>query len=266
MATSEVDIANRALSAGGARSTISSFAEDSPEARQSALLYEPTRNQLLRMAPWNCAMNWATLALLKAAPGTPENPTTSSSVWTKDFPPPPWAYEYAYPSDCLDAQWIIPQVPTSLQDGVPIFPQVASFTPYYWNGPPVSFKVAIDQDDSGADIRVILANQAQAILAYTKRVSDPNVWDDLFQEALVNALAGKFAFALTGDKQLANMRIGLANTSIKDARAGDGNEGLTVNDVTPDWIRIRGYNGPEPYWNSSVGAPFDWGPLLSLYS
>ena len=36
------------------------------------------------------------------------------------------------------------------------------------------------------------------------------------------------------------MAVELANQKIAQAREGDGNEGLTINDVTPDWIRTRG--------------------------
>jgi hypothetical protein len=51
---------------------------------------------------------------------------------------------------------------------------------------------------------------------------------------------------------------------IQIARAGDGNEGLTINNVTPDWIRIRGIDGPMDYgWTPN--ASFDWGAELTMY-
>lgn len=269
--TAEVDIANRALSAIGTRSQIADMSEDSNEARQCKLLLEPLRDELLRMAPWNCAMNFNNLSLICSAPGTPENPTTGMNVWGKGIPAPPWSYEYAYPSDCLRPIYVVPQFTTGFTSGVPITTAVTGGAPAFWNGPPVRFKVAIDQISpitgkpavGGADQRVILTNQEQAILAYIKRVADPNVWDDQFQQALVAALAGRLTIALTGDKGLAQLSLSQANQYITLARQTDGNEGLTVNDVTPDWIRTRGISYQA--WEFSPNIMFDWGPMLSMY-
>lgn len=260
--TSIVDIANRALSGVGTRSTITALTEDSNEARAVTLLFDAARDQLLRMAPWNCATNYDILSLLKSAPGTPENPSQQLTQWDKTIPPPPWAYEYAYPEDCIRPLWIVPQFATGVS-GVPITTAVTGGYPSYWNGPAVRFKVTIDQDASDNDIRVILTNQQSAILCYLKRVTDPNVWDDLFQQAFVDLLAAQLNISLTGSKDLANLRIALANNSIQLARAADGNEGLTINDVTPDWIRARGIVYDRGQW--SPNNQFDWGPLLGTY-
>jgi hypothetical protein len=134
----------------------------------------------------------------------------------------------------------------------------------------VRFKVGIDQlvngtpATGGEDVKVIWTNQEQAVLAYIKRVTDPNVMDDLFIQAWVEALAARLVFALTGDKALANLKIQSANGHIMMARTVDGNEGLTINDVTPDWIRVRGIDFPFDFgW--SPNQQFEWGGLLTLY-
>lgn len=259
----EVDIANRALSAIGTRSTISSLTEYSNEALQCNLLLEPLRDEILRLAPWNCATNTANLALISAAPGTPENPTTGTATWQKGQPYPPWAYEYAYPSDCLRVLWIVPQFSTGFASGVPLTTAVTGGSPSFWQGPPVRFKVAIDQDNNNNDIKVILTNQEQAILVYIKRVIDPNVWDPQFVQALVDGLAARLTIALTGDKALANLKLQAANSTITLARQGDGNEGLTIINHDPDWIRVRGIAYPN--YEFSPTQSFDWGALLSLY-
>jgi len=268
--TSEVDIANRALSAIGTRSQIASLDEGSNESIQVKLLLEPLRDEVLRLAPWNCAHNFVNLALICAAPGTPENPTPGTTQWQRGIPPPPWSFEYAYPSDCLRPLYIVPQFSTGFASGVPITTAVTGGAPAFWNGPPVRFKVAIDQigqdgrpADGGADTRVILTNQEQAILCYNRRVINPDVWDDQFQQALVAALGGRLAIALTGDKGLAQMKIQEANQFITLARQTDGNEGLTINDVTPDWIRTRGISYQA--WEFSPNIMFDWGPALTMY-
>lgn len=268
--TSEVDIANRALSAIGTRSQITEMTEDSNEARNCKLLLEPLRDELLRMAPWNCAFNFANLSLVCSAPGTPENPNAGGSIWEKGIPPPPWSYEYAYPSDCLRPIYVVPQFTTGFTSGVPITTAVTGGAPAFWNGPPVRFKVGVDQigpngkpSTQGVDTRVIWTNQEQAILAYVRRVINPDVWDDQFQQALVAALAGRLVISLTGDKGLAQLKMSEANQYIQMARVSDGNEGLTVNDVTPDWIRTRGISYQA--WEFSPNIMFDWGPMLTMY-
>ena len=258
-----VDIANRALSAQGGRSQIASLNENSNEARAVNLWLVPLRDELLRMAPWNCATNYNNLSLLKSAPGTPENPSEGAAVWSKAIPPPPWAYEYAYPSDCIRPLWIVPQFSTGFSSGVPITTAVTGGAPNFWNGPPVRYKVAIDQDSEGDDMRVILCNQQQAILAYLKRVTNPDVMDPQFQQAWASALAGRVSFQLNGDKGLANQKLEEANNYIRIAREGDGNEGLTINYVTPDWIRARGILYPQLGYGADT--LFDWGPMLTMY-
>jgi hypothetical protein len=111
--------------------------------------------------------------------------------------------------------------------------------------------------------RVILTNQEFATLVYIHDVTDPNLFDDLFQDAFTKILGGMLALALTGDKKLAELSIKLANMAIEEARRQDGNEGLTVNDITPDWIRIRGINTPSAYSGPYLG--FDWGGLWAGY-
>lgn len=113
--------------------------------------------------------------------------------------------------------------------------------------------------------RVILTNQEYATMVYVAQVVDPNIWDPLFQDAFQNALGGDLCLALTGDKGLAKICYGKANQSIIEARTANANEGLTINDVTPDWIRGRGIGWadgvqPGPY------SSFNWGGLYGGYN
>ena len=163
--TTETDVSNRALSAIGTRSTIASLTENSNEARQCSLFVEEIRDEIMRLAPWNCGTNFNNLTLVCAAPGTPENPSVGMLQWEKGIPPPPWAYEYLYPSDCLRPLFIVPQFTTGFNAGVPITTAVTGGAPSFWNGPPVRFKVGIDQlvngvpATGGADVRVIFTNK-----------------------------------------------------------------------------------------------------------
>ena len=114
-----------------------------------------------------------------------------------------------------------------------------------------------------ASQRVILCNQEFAIGVYCQDVSDPNLMDDAFMQAWATALGAEMTIPLTGDKKLANLNIQRVNEMIMQARTGDGNEGFTVNDVTPDWIRIRGIDYPEPYSGPFTG--FDWGGMYPIF-
>ena len=358
--TANVDIVNRALQHLGTRTTVTTTElanETSNEAIQANLVLTRTRDQLLRMAPWDCAFNLTNLSWITAMPGTPENQASyTSTLWQKGLPYPPWIYEYQYPVDCLRACWIVPVVNTGFAGAVPVFPVATGFTPATYTGPPIKFKVGNDQfrpvtaatvvaggtgyavgdtitlpradsdeepigapvvlvvatlagsavatvtvqnqvlgsstnqggsyfgvqsgtiaqdttsgsgtgatftltQGSASDQRIILTNQEDATLAYIKQVTDPNVMDDLFQEAWTAVLGSYLCMALTGDKAMANMLIAQANTKISEARKADGNEGLTVNDVTPDWIMARGLYANYGQW----GQTYNWGALWSTW-
>lgn len=356
------DIVNRALQTFGTRTTVTDAEltnQTSNEAIQANLILTAYRDQLLRMAPWDCALNYTNLTYITSVPGTPENTSPSTTMWQRGQPPPPWTYEYQYPVDCLRGCFVIPTGQTGFAGQTPITTAVTGGAPAFWLGSPVTFKVAVDQfygvtaagvisggsgyavgdtvtlasgsagavpigapvvlrvatvaagailtvtvvnqiqgeatpiggsyfspqsgaiaqgstsgSGSGAtftltqqatptDQRVILCNQEFATLAYVRQVVNPNVMDPLFQDAWVNVLGGGLCIALTGDKGLANMCIARANRAIEEARKVDGNEGLTINDVTPDWMRIRGvawtqfYTGP---WSN-----YDWGTLWPVF-
>jgi len=388
--TALLDIANRALQVMGTRTNMSETEftnQTSTEAIQTQLIILKLRDELNRMAPWDCTAKWANLTYIATTPGNPENANAGAPLWQPGIPAPPWAYEYQYPVDCLRACWIIPQY-TSQAGGVPIYPAgtVTGAGQTGWTGPALKFKVGTDAFYSVASAvplgtglgyavgdlitlpqptytfsqnsapvgqpasltsytmtagapailqvtsigaggvvtgvtvvnqvagettspsggptgtiggsyfsiqtnpvgqgsttgagtgetfdltwnatqapqRVILCNQEQAILRYNTQITDPNVMDDLFQDAWVHILGARLSFQLSGDKALANMLIGLTNNMIMEARKADGNEGITVNDVTPDFLRIRGnYGGPN--WEMSPNQSFDWGSFYSPY-
>lgn len=366
--TTNTDIVNRALQVFGSRTTVTDaeLANNSTnEAIQANLILTRLRDELLRMAPWDCGIRYANLNLIYAVPGSPENPSAGTQLWTQGQPPPPWAYEYQYPNDCLRACWIIPAFQTGFAGGTPITTAVTGGGSSFWQGPPVKFKVATDKfyacsaaavanggtgfsvgDEivlpssalgptpigAGARLlvtaapagvistvsvvdqvqgsnavvggsyfakqtnpvamasvngvsgvassgvgatfnltfgtaltsqRVILTNQEYATLAYIQQVDDPDVFDPLFQDAWVNILGANLCLALTGDKTLANMCVQKSNSSIVEARKADGNEGLTINDVTPDFIRIRGIGYSD--YSYSPNVTFNWGSMWTPF-
>lgn len=82
MATTDVDICNRALSRLGTRATISALDESSTEARTVSIWYAATRDTLLRAHDWNFARRRVLLAEQGAAS-------------------PGWTFRYALPTDCI---------------------------------------------------------------------------------------------------------------------------------------------------------------------
>lgn len=239
-AQSDVQICNLALDAIGARATIASLDEGSKEAAACARHFAQAVATILQTAHWNFARKQVSLTLLKDATQTPP-----------DSVPVPWLYEYAYPSDCASGRYIMPLIAVQSAD-VPGSVQAAASVPNGM-GPPVRWLVGLDTDSGGNPIKVILTNQPSAILVYTALIQDTGLWDDAFVEALYNYLASRIAITLSGDKTLARMAYQIAVDKTTQARASNGNEGITVIDTVPDWIRARGY---ESDWGAQPGSFF----------
>lgn len=361
--TSYASIVNRALQVLGTRTSVTDAelaAGDTNEAAEANLILYELRDELLRLAPWDCCAATLNLDYITSQPGTPENQTVSTSTWEPGQPSPPWLYEYQYPVDCLRAVRIIPQFQPGMAGAVPIYPVPTGNAWSYnsWAGPPIVFKVAVDKfrpvtaaavvaggtgyavgdiitlpygpitsvpigapvklqvvtapagvvatvsvvnqiqgqpdaspkggsyflvqsgtiaqdetDGSGSgatftltqgaadEQRVILCNQEFAAMQYCRRITNPNVFDPLFIRAYANALGAMLAVSLTGDKTLRDRCVDEANKLIMEARNVDGREGLVINDHTPDWLRVRGFNGPN--MSGAGDGGFAWGGLFS---
>jgi len=254
---SVVNICNQALNEAGARSTIASLEENSNEAIQCNLRYHTTLEQLLQLAHWDFAKRYTTLALLKAAPGTPEN-SAATGVWSDAWPPPPWQYSYARPANCLLVRAVLPQPYVIQSTNTSVFPYNESALPNMTRA--ALFSRGIDTDSNDNSVKAIFTNQQQALVCYNDRVTDTSLYDSAFTSALIVALASNLAFNLSGDYKLVQMLAAKANSMILAARAIDGNEGLTVVEHTPDWIRIRGAGLTETGGGGIYAEPY--GPLF----
>lgn len=253
-------ICNQALAAVGTRTSITSIGEQSNEARQCLLQYDPTRRHLLRSAHWGFARAYVAPALLLARYGTPENPGPGKPDYRWDAqqePPPPWLYAYYVPSDSLAVRYIVPASATEISTTPPIFGTPSStFWPENWMGPMVKFEIStvFAGDKIVQGQTVLLTNMPRAIICYTRDVENPNLFDESFTRAFVQGLAANICQALTGDIKLIDALIKMTNSLILDARVKSANEGLSAVDVMPDWFRVRGL-GP------SVGT----GPWIAEY-
>lgn len=372
--TTITDIVNRALQIAGTRTNVTSSelsGNQSNEAIQANLVLYSLRDELLRMAPWDCAFNYNNLNYITSVPGTPENPGQITQTWVKGQPAPPWSYEYAYPGDCLRACWIVPWLNTGFAGNIPITTAVTSVgagAPTNYGAPALPFKIGIDQfysvatatvqaagtgyvvndliflapgqysptnlptanppiggpailqvtsiggggaitgialvntfnqsqpedteplsgqyfaiqsspmaqasttgNGTGAafnvtfsplgDQRVIWTGMEFATLAYIKQVTNPDVMDALFLDAWIHILGSRLSLQLNGDIARSNLLTSLTNGMINEARKVDGNESLTVNDVEPDFIRVRGAYGPNWEYTNTIGQ-FNWGPVF----
>ena len=146
--TTNTDVVNRALQTMGTRTSVTDAelaGNTSNEAIQANVSINLIRDTLLRMAPWDCGLRTANLTYISSVPGTPENVSPATPLWTPGQPSPPWSYEYQYPVECLRACWIISANQTGYAGGVPITTAVTGGVAAFWRGPPVKFKIQTDK-------------------------------------------------------------------------------------------------------------------------
>lgn len=232
--TSPVDIVNISLAEIGSQSSVQRInpSDGSTESNIASTLYTPKIDALHRAAHWNCAKFQGALTLLRAA--------VIDGEVSDDPPPLPWYYEYLYPPECLQARYILPFVDTATSLDAPLTTGIAVL-PNQFLGPPARFSVSMDIVN-GKQTRVILTNAKDAILVYTRRIVNPDLWDPHFLGAATSLLGAWFVNALFRNRALMMDQFNTAKELIQQARISDGNEGLTSADHMPDWMTVRGTN------------------------
>ena len=182
------DAVNAALTRIGYKMSVGSLLDGSDAAKAALNLYGQTRDDILRSSDPNFAKRALTMTLLKAAP---VNGYVPPIVPGPTYPPLPWYYEYAWPSDCLELRSIRPQ-PVFIQD----------FDPQ-----PVSFLISNDNAYSPPQ-RVILCNIQDAIMTYTGRITDLTTWDVSSVEELIAALARRLTPSFVKDLNAVKLAMG----------------------------------------------------------
>lgn len=260
-----VGLVNQALDQISARSIVTGINPPSPPnnlaAQVASRTYQTQVDAIFRAAHWNSARRQAPLTLLKAAIGTPENPSGALPV-----PPIPFLYEYAFPNDCLQFRFIIP-TPNLPVAGTPALMTNTGVTNQPLINTAMPFVVAIDTDSDGNQIKVVLSNACRAVGVYTGRIDNPDLWDVGLQNAVIGALAAWMSMPLVGDKTLLSARTQIAVGLINAARIQDGNEGVTSSDHVPDWLVIRnfgsgwgdGFINQGMYGAGCIGGWSSWG-------
>ena len=236
--SSKLQVANKALLLVGARTQVSSIepSDGSTEANAITTLFQSTFETLARSAPWNCLRKQKTLSLLAAAQGTTENPDGT----TLPLPSIPWNYAYAYPSDCLNFQYLVSDTTTAGINSTPQTTVTNSSGSWFSSDAQIPYDIATFSDVNDNIVKVILTNLSQAQGVYTANYNNPSLWDSLFESAMTASLAALLVPALSLSIPLMQVNMKVADEAIAIAQAKDGNEGVTVMDHVPDWITARG--------------------------
>lgn len=192
-------VCNMALGYVGERQTINSLTEDNAPAMACATYYDETVRACLVQHWWRFSTKRATLAL---------------STEERDG----WTYAYALPSDCLQPQ-------------------------YLWSGarnPARDQLIPFDTElnDAGTN-QILLTDLADAVLVYTKLVTNPAQWSPVFGKAVAWALAAELALVLPVKPEVA-MRVG-QQAPIWLERAAAIDEAGRQDDLPqdPELIRVR---------------------------
>ena len=245
----QISVCNISLLGLGVQQQISSLNEGSVQANACATLYGFVFEQYARNAQWGCLKKQDSLTLIQAAQGTPENPNGTSLP----IPQQPWLYAYLYPADALLIRQLLPPVNGTAGGAIPQFSIANAVTPaYLQNQEIINYEIGYTTDAKGNPLQVILTNQQQAVCDYTVNQPNPQSWDSLFTAGFCAALGVYLVPALSLDKSLMQLQLGIAEKMIKMAEAQDGSESPQSQDRVPDWISarsgatgygLRGYSG-----------------------
>jgi hypothetical protein len=169
--SSEVDICNLALAHLGDSATVASIdpPEGSAQAEYCARWYPIARDSLLELFDWPFAMQYGTLAAV-AAPGAQ------------------WSYAYAKPSDALRIVEIMPAGSMAMgQNGIWYAPDALCWIGHNARGG--SFEIGSDANGNG----VIYSNTADALVRYTRAITDTSKFSPLFRDTLAVYLSSYLA-------------------------------------------------------------------------
>ena len=220
-----VDIYNMALGQVGVDTGLSSPTENSYEAEQCTLYYELVRKQALSAAHWPAAR--AAFRLNLAAT------KDTTTAWMQGDPEPGWTYAYSLPSDYLHARHL---------SDYGLF-QLSAYT-----------------NSGGTVAKGLVSNQQNAVLVYTRDLTDPNLWDPNLVLAVKMALAAFIAKPLTGKKDLYQLLVQDADRLIRQARTVVANSEEYNNERLPEWLEAR-----QSSFRPAQQQTYVWphGPLFS---
>lgn len=198
--SSPEDVINLCLVRMGYKTRIGSIWEGSEASKAALDIYSQTRDEALMGFDWGFAEGNVPGTLLKSAP-----PGGYGGIaWSTAYPPLPFIYEYAYPVDCLKVRAMKP---------TPIFLPNFNPQPYVWS---------VDNDATlTPPAKAISCNVPNAIIVYTRQVTNPQEWESDFVEALAASLSRRLAPLLV-NMDAAKLEAGDEQNALNNARMMEG--------------------------------------------
>lgn len=216
MASTPVQIANRALARLGVRAPISDINEQSAEAAYVRAFYDDVLRETLALLDWRFAARVVSLAGSGAAPQ-------------------PWLGQFALPADCLTVRGLCETW------NVATVVDYWSYPPSWWmRADRPSFAVGLGTDTSNTAIRALWCNLTAPVLRYTAVVEDASLWDAEFGSSFAFALAAEIALPLTGKGELRQAMLQGRSDSLSQAATNSAQGATRIEQHTPDWLAVRG--------------------------
>lgn len=205
MASSQIEICNRALGRIGIDQLIESIDDPNNRARECRLHYEPCRDEVLQDFPWNFAQRVVALA-----------PVSAVEV-------PGFTSIYRYPANALKIHRITGAGGITSGFGEAWATDVWNYDILLPTKTP--FQVMADPVSDGA--RVVVTVMPSAFAWHTTRVTDPSQFSPLFRSALAWRMAMELALALRASDKLYNNAAQQYGWAVSQAQAGSLNEEQT---------------------------------------
>jgi hypothetical protein len=207
VASTDAGICNLALMKLGEKQFIDSLTQPTVSARTCNVVYETGRNAMLEAYPWTFATRHALLPLVEDHTVTP--PTIRKA----------WAYIYDLPADCLvnGQRYLDIGIPNMAPE------QMAPF----------------DIEDDATYGPVLLTNEKNAELVYTRLVTEVGKMPALFQNALAWMLAYELTFAIPGKNALREGMVQGFEAAIGQAAISEFKHLTPERKPLPTVIRMR---------------------------
>lgn len=217
-----IAVVNKALIFLGV-DTIVTLNDDSEAAQKINSVYAGVLDAVLRSHWWKFATFVDNGALLA-------NETT-----------PGWEYLYAYPSQCLMVRRIFDPTfvdPSIFGVGFVQFTFDGDFVAFYdlYKDLLYRFKEVISPITF---TKSLASHVTGAAIEYTYRVTDANMWDQYFRDAISYNLAAMVARTLTGNTDLAAQAMQLFNGIVSEAKRLDSQEDRNTHQRMSSYQRAR---------------------------
>lgn len=219
MATSPLEVANRALARLGARQIVSSLDERSTEADLARRFLPDVTRECLALVDWRFASKAVALAQVGTAPA-------------------PWGYQFQLPADCV--------TPREVAEAGVLSTSTVQWPPQV--PPKVRFATGLGADANAASVLVLWTDSPAPVLRYTAYVESVALWDAEFASAVAFALAAEMALPLTGKGEMRQIMLQGRAASLAQAAANNGQGAPRYADAIPEAVRVRnGWLGADAY-------------------